>query len=134
MKIHHASASYLHAACREFPSVREPDTPIHRNSSTVNTMEGDMKMPAQSPPSPAQPETDSTGNSIDANVASNTAASLSYDTTVSHRGNMETTEQTSSSFEELDPAAIAAIRSTLLAENPALGQMHERLVLKTKKN
>jgi hypothetical protein len=35
MKIHHASASYLHAACREFPSVREPDTPIHRNSSMV---------------------------------------------------------------------------------------------------
>jgi hypothetical protein len=104
-----------------------------KNQMTVNTMEGDMKMPAQSPPSPAQPETDSTGNSIDANVASNTAGSLSDATTVSHRGIMETTGQ-ASSFGELDPAAIAAIFSTLLAENPALGQMHERLVLQTKKN
>jgi hypothetical protein len=34
MKIHHATASYLHAACRDFPSAPEPAQPSHRNSST----------------------------------------------------------------------------------------------------
>jgi hypothetical protein len=35
MKIHYASASYLHAACRDFPSAPEPDQPSHRISSMV---------------------------------------------------------------------------------------------------
>jgi hypothetical protein len=63
MKIHYASASFLHAACCDFLSAPEPDQPSHRNPSMVahhplkfSTQQYDANFAAKKPSKDRKPK------------------------------------------------------------------------------